>query len=120
MCEITLHFLEKHGACQQALNRFRRLFGLSVEVTAENIKRWRSASVKEGLEGQDPGWVLWYILRYNSKLGVEFATHVDPTNGENKYYGFAEATREVGRDYSDKRCAAAITQAIRAVGRYSC
>lgn len=110
MFKITLDFLEEHNACSFARTRFARLFGTEVEITPENIELWRKESHKEGLSGQDPGWIIWVLLRDKPELATAFSEYVC---GKEAALGYA--TCEVGRYFLAKRCAKAIKQAMRAV-----
>lgn len=119
--KITIDFLYKHHACDPAQDRFIRLFGDSAEINAENIKRWREASIREGYPGQDPGWIIWCAFHAAKLHRDSFTEHV---NGDFCYKGqkdFKQATFHVGQEYSPERCAEAIRQVLSTtVGRAAC
>lgn len=116
---VTLKMLRNWDACNPAYKRFKRLFGSKVEVTAENVKKWRDASEADGYPGQDPGYVIWYEMWCGYEgfedLSIVFTKYVVVFTKYVGGNGFNDATEIVGKDYSPERCAEAIRQVLREV-----
>jgi hypothetical protein len=126
--KLTLAQLEGWGACDTAIQRFKKLFGICAEVNAASIERWRLQCKLDGYGGHDVGWLIWYMT-FKGVRSKRVLPHCELVHravmdrlkayivkvDRLKDISDRNVTTVIGREYSHARAAAAISQTFIAV-----
>lgn len=129
--KITIEDMEHWRTCHESKRIFRKLFGRSTEITPTAILRWKQAIRAEpGLRmySYHPGRLIMQAFACGlrerpsrfwdrEKIKDLFVLRVATTSDSSQDFYSRSSCHLVGMRYSAKRCAEAITQVLRALGR---